>query len=101
MRKMRFDVKVVKKCLVDYGVVFSVRSYCLDNEFVEVDGVGICKRIRGFEVKSKDDLVKYVKRSGFESVDEWWNVIEGFCKGKRKWMYLVKRVFDHIKGCRR
>ena len=90
MRNMSFDVDVVRNCLIENGCVFSVRSYCLENENVKVEGVGVCRRINGFEVKSKDDLVKYVKRSGFESVDDWWNVIERVCRGKRKWMYMVK-----------
>ena len=40
------------------------------------------------EVAGKDDLGDYVKLSGFGSVDEWWRVIEGFCGGKRKWLYV-------------
>lgn len=92
MGNMRFDVKVVKDCLRNKGVVFSVRSYCLENCEVMVDGVGICRRIKGFEVECKDDIKRYVKLSGFTSVDEWWDKIEGFTKGRRKWMYMVKRL---------
>jgi hypothetical protein len=92
MNKMRFDVKCVKECLKVKGKVFSVRSYCLENCEVFVEGVGICRRIRGFEVKRKEELERFVKLSGFESVDEWWNKICEFCGGKRKWVYVVKRV---------
>ncbi len=89
---MRFDVKCVKNCLVKNGIVFSVRSYLYDSEWCKSDlgdGDRWLKRILVKEVAGKDDLVDYVKLSGFDSVDEWWKVIEGFCRGKRKWLYLV------------
>ena len=91
-RRMRFDLANVKNCLRDNRRVFSVRSYCLDNCVVEVEGIGLCKRIRGFEVKCKEDLIKYVGLSGFDSIEEWWYKVELFCKGKRKWIYKVKVV---------
>jgi len=90
MGKMSFLVDCVKDCLIDNGVVFSVRSYNLENADVQVDGVGMCRRMRGFEVTSKEQLRKYLKRSGFDSIDAWWVAIEQFCAGKRKWMYMVK-----------
>jgi hypothetical protein len=92
MNKMRFDVRCVKECLRVKGKVFSVRSYCLENTEVFVEGVGICRRIRGFEVKGKEELERFVKLSGFESVDDWWNKVDEFCGGKRKWVYVVKRM---------
>jgi hypothetical protein len=92
MNKMRFDVKCVKECLKVKGKVFSVRSYCLENTEVLVEDVGICRRIRGFEVKRKEELERFVKLSGFNDVEEWWRKIDEFCGGKRKWMYVVKRV---------
>ena len=98
MGKMSFYVDCVRNCLIDNGVVFSVRGYNLENADVQVDGVGTCRRMRGFEVKSKNDLVKYVKRSGFNSVDAWWGAIEGFCAGKRKWMYMVKIKGNKVPG---
>ena len=54
--------------------------------------VGSGKRIRGFEVKRKEELERFVKLSGFDDVEEWWNKINEFCGGKRKWVYVVKRV---------
>jgi len=90
MGKMSFFVDCVRDCLIDNGVVFSVRSYDLANADVQVEGVGICRRMRGFEVLDKQDLRKYVKLSGFNNIDDWWIAIEKFCAGKRKWMYLVK-----------
>jgi hypothetical protein len=69
-----------------------VRSYCLDNCGVLIEDIGVCRRIRGFEVKRKEELERFVKLSGFESVDEWWKKICEFCGGKRKWVYVVKRL---------
>ena len=92
MGRMSFVVECVKNCLEERGCVFSVRSYNLENANVEVDDIGMCRRMRGFEVKSKNDLVKYVRLSGFSNVEDWWVAIEQFCRGKRKWMYMVKRV---------
>jgi len=87
---MRFDVKCVRDCLVENTIVYSVRSYLYDSEWCKSDFSNRrLKRILMKEVAGKDDLVDYVKLSGFDSVDEWWKVIEGFCRGKRKWLYVV------------
>ena len=87
---MRFDVKCVRNCLVENGIVFSVRGYLYNSEWCKGDfGDRWLKRIMMKEVADRDDLVDYVKLSGFESVDDWWKVIEGFCRGRRKWLYVV------------
>ena len=94
MGKMAFDVECVKRCLTEHGKVFTVRSYCLDNANVQVEGVGTCRRIRGFEVRNKSDIAdkKFVNLSGFDSVDTWWGKICGFVGNRRKWIYLVKKL---------
>jgi len=89
---MRFDLENVKNCLRYKGKVFTVRSYCLENYNVSVEGIGKCRRIRGFEVKNKDQIKKFVKLSGFDTLNAWWKAIEGFCGDKRKWIYLVKKL---------
>jgi len=66
-----------------------VRGYNMATEHVEVDGVGTCLRKHVAEVRTKEDLVRSVKWSGFANVDEWWKAIESFCFGKRKWLYYV------------
>ena len=87
---MRFDVKCVRDCLTENGIVYSVRSYLYDSGWCKSDFTSRwLKRILMKEVAGKDDLGDYVKLSGFGSVDEWWRVIEGFCGGKRKWLYVV------------
>jgi len=92
MKKMRFDIENVKRCLVMKRKVFTVRSYWLKNEDVYVSGVGICRRIRGYEIVKKEDLVKFMKLSGFENVEDWWNVIERMYGNKRKFVYCVKVI---------
>ncbi|MBC8522197.1 MAG: hypothetical protein H8D26_09490 [Methanomicrobia archaeon] len=89
---MRFDLENVKKCLTEKGKVFTVRSYCLENYTVSIEGIGKCRRIRGFEVKNKDQIKKFVKLSGFNNVNDWWKAIDAFCGDKRKWIYLVKKL---------
>ena len=90
---MRFDVECVRDCLVRNGIVFTVRGWKYENEWCKSDlgdlGERWLKRILVKEVSSKADLVDYVKLSGFDSVEEWFRVIEGFCRGKRKWLYVV------------
>lgn len=89
MKKMEFKVKCVRECLLANGRVYTVRGYDMWNEYVWVDNVGRCFRHQVAEVKSKDDLVKFVKYSGFSSADDWWKAIQFFCAGKRMWAYYV------------
>src|SRR3990170_1295523 len=55
MAKMRFDVKCVRDCLVNNGVVFTVRSWegysALSK--VAVDGIGLCTKKRLLRVTRK------------------------------------------------
>lgn len=92
MRKMEFAVGCVRECLRREGRVFTVRSYCLEGRFyrfVTVDGIGLCWRELVCQVTCKEDLLKFVHLSGFNSVDEWWNKIVSFCGDKQKWLYKV------------
>jgi len=82
MKPMQFVVECVHKCLFDNAKVYTVRGYDMKDTYVEVKGIGKCERIQGFQVFCKEDLEskpKYLKFSGFESVDEWWNAIMRFC----------------------
>lgn len=92
MKAMKFDVECVRRCLVESGVVYTVRGYEMKDGLVLVDGVGVCRRKRLGEVVRKEDLEKFVELSGFASVEEWWKKIEGFIwRGeRRKWLYEVK-----------
>ena len=85
---MKFNVKCVRDCLLNNKVVFTVRSYLYDNKESEFDG-GKIKRFLIREVDCKEDLSDFVKLSGFDSVDEWWDKIVMFCRDKKKYLYLV------------
>ena len=92
MKKMRFDVRCVKEMLVNSGVVFTVRSYSLEDCDVFVDDVGVCKRSLIGEVRKIRDLEDVCEFSGFENVKEWLKVILRMYKGKSKYLYLVEKV---------
>lgn len=89
---MKFDVECVRRCLVESGVVYTVRGYEMKDGLVLVDGVGVCRRNKLAEVKEPLDLERFVDTSGFEDVGAWWKKIEGFIwRGeKRKWLYEVR-----------
>ena len=88
--KMRFDVECVKNMLKEVGVVFTVRSYCLEDCRVDVDGVGICRRSLIGEVKYVKDLEVCACLSGFDDVRSWVEVIRKMYNGKRKYLYVVE-----------
>jgi hypothetical protein len=89
MKKMRFDIECVKKMLVNCGVVFTVRCYCLEDCDVLVDDVGVCRRSLIGEVKYVKDLEVYACLSGFDDIRSWVEVIRKMYKGKRKYLYEV------------
>ena len=89
MKKMEFRVRRVRECLLREGRVYTVRGYDMYSEYVWVDGVGRCFRRQVMEVNCKEDLVKFVRWSGFSSVDDWWRAIEVLCGGRRKWLYYA------------
>lgn len=88
---MKFDVDCVYRFLISNKFVFTVRSYEAKAKYrTFVKGIGPATvHRRKSKVESKQDLLPYVKHSGFNNVDEWWSAIERFCKGKSKYLYLV------------
>ncbi|KKM16164.1 hypothetical protein LCGC14_1688590 [marine sediment metagenome] len=89
---MNFNVDCVRNCLESNGVVFTVRSYFYNSENSEFNDRKI-KRFFIKEINKKEDLIDFVKLSGFGNVEEWWNKIEMFCKFKKKYLYLAS--FSH------
>ena len=87
---MKFDLKNVKECLMKNGVVFTVRKWKSygNVEFVNVEGVGVCRKERVQEVHGVEDVKEFVELSGFENVVDWWSKIKmfGACDG---WLYKV------------
>jgi len=97
MANMRFDVKCVKDCLVNNGVVFTVRSwegYSASSK-VEVDGIGLCMKKRIMRISNMFDLEPYVKLSGFVSPEQWWMKVCNFgaCNG---WLFEVRVIPGHV-----
>lgn len=92
MNKMKFDVKCVKDCLVNKGRVFTVRSWSgsAQESVVEVDNVSTCNKYRIGKISCKNDIAGYVKLSGFDNVDEWWNAISKF-GANNGYLFLVVR----------
>ncbi len=102
---MRFDIKEVKNFLKENGFVFTVRGFDMKDNFIEVEGIGKCKRTRIESNTSIDDkpirkadLYPYWKECGFKGdtefdvVNKWWQTIEKFCGEKPKYLYLVVKV---------
>lgn len=89
--KMRFLPELVK-CLNEHGYIYSVRKhrYALDGNSIQIDGVGTCQRARIGQINRRTDLVPYVDRSGFETVDDWWKKIKEFNKGYVGPFYLYE-----------
>jgi len=92
MKSMQFSVRCVREALRRDGRVFTVRGWDMVDAEVWVEGVGRCWREKWGEVVGNSELEVHVGESGFSSVEEWWKAIEGFCGGRRKWLYVVVRV---------
>jgi hypothetical protein len=89
MKKMEFSVRCVRQCLLREQMVYTVRGYDMSNDYVWVDDIGRCFRRQVCVVENKQDLQRFVTLSGFATVDDWWRAIQGFCAGRRKWLYYV------------
>ena len=86
---MKFDVEVVKKCLMRHKEVFTVRAYRSYDRFrvVDVDGVDyLCERVK--KVDEVQDLNAFVRLSGFRDVNDWWKKIKAF-KAVGGYLYKV------------
>ncbi len=93
MNKLSFNVKCVRDCLLKNGRVFTVRSWkgYAQESIVEVDGIGKCRKVRIGNVSCKDDIARYVKLSGFGTVEEWWAKVCSF-GAQNGFLFLVVKV---------
>lgn len=76
---MKFDVECVREMLLNSGEVFTVRKWKSRNKFrvVEFEGkIYLVEKIRA--VSGIKSIRKYVRRSGFNNVDDWWDAIRNF-----------------------
>ena len=89
MSDMQFMPKL-RDFLNQNGAIYTVRRFRCHLTRADVEGVGRCKRTLIRYISSKDQLVNYVKQSGFDSVDEWWAVIRRFIPiGTDMWLFKV------------
>ena len=78
------------KFLRENGVIYTVRKYKMADKIVDAEWVGYCKRTYLGKVKDFKDLEPFVKESGFETVEDWWEKIKEFIPSKKDSMYLYK-----------
>jgi len=83
--KMQFAVKRVRDFLQKNSVVYTKRPYNLPDGLVNAEGIGRALREKVGEA-TPELLQKYVKQSGFDTVEEWSKPKFG----KHKKMYLYK-----------
>lgn len=87
---MQFLPKL-RNFLSESGSIYTVRRYKYLTTEVYVGGVGRCKRTLIRRISDVDELSDYVAQSGFDSVDEWWKMINRFIPTGGD-MYLFKVV---------
>lgn len=80
----------LKLYLKGMGKIYTVRGYSMVDAMVDVWDVGECHRIPLGMIKDKEDLVPYVDRSGFPTMDDWWNKIRDFIPDDKTPKYLYK-----------
>lgn len=83
--------------LTDYlnstGLIYTVRKYKMKDALVSINSVGSCTRKYTGDITIKEDLNYFYTRSGFNTVEDWWNTIEEinhWLPTKEKPMYLYK-----------
>lgn len=94
MNNMSFNVLCVRQCLLDFGKVYTVRTWKgipEGEDIVMVPGVGKCTKTYWKKVSCIEDIERYVEFSGFPDAKAWFSKIQEFhaCPG---YMFLVRRV---------
>ena len=97
---MKFDVPVVKKCLVECDQVYTVRKYETRNKFTvtEVCDIGSCMVEKIMQVISMVDLKEFVPLSGFMTLNQWWDKVVSF-GAQKGWLYRVSILEDEFPQC--
>ena len=77
--------------LLEHGVIYTVRGYDMKPAWVDVVGIGCCRRTPLGGIHSRIHLVPYVGLSGFSDVEGWWSKIGKFVvPGQGMWLYKVE-----------
>ncbi len=78
----------LKSFLLNNKFIYTVRKYEMDKSEVTIVNVGRCLRTPLGIIENKEDLLPYVKNSGFSSSEEWWGKIRYFIPNEDSIMYL-------------
>ena len=89
MRKMSF-MNELTDFLISTGAIYTVRKYRMLDGFVAVEGVGVCRRVFLSIIGRKEELYPYVDKSGFNTIDAWWDKIKYFIPKDTDVKYLYK-----------
>lgn len=91
-RKMAF-MPQLRLYLRGMEKIYTVRKYKMAEAEVEVEDVGVCKRVPLGQISSKEELEPYFKDSGFFTLDGWWDKINDFISsGEPKYLYRVEVI---------
>ena len=74
MTEMRF-LSFLKDFLREKGEIYTVRKYKMDEREVEIEGVGICRRIPRGIITNRKQLEPYYTLSGFPTLEAWCDKI--------------------------
>ena len=89
-RKMQFTPEL-QRFLKNQKMIYTVRRTRMNQASVSVNNIGMCIRYPRGRIKDKDDLIPYVKKSGFNNVEEWWSYIWKIpIKSKKPKLYLYR-----------
>lgn len=98
-RTMKF-LPDLKEFLRLNGEIYTVRRYLYSTKEIEVENIGPCIRTHVGIVITKNNLRPYLAKSGFETIDSWWEKINIFIPYRidKKYLWHVcteKRQKDH------
>jgi hypothetical protein len=88
----------LKRFLLERGEIYTVRRYRMSEAYVEIEGVGRCRRIPLGKVSDVSQLKQFVSASGFDTAEDWWSKILSFIpeymsqERVAKYLYRVVRV---------
>ena len=96
MRDINFALKEEKAKLEQTGMVLTVRGYKSDSDIDEVwvENVGTCERKNLGEIYSLQDLEIVSNHSGFDTFEDWIEMVNEF-KGKdanERYLYSIKKI---------
>jgi len=91
MTEMKF-LPFLEDFLWEKKEIYTVRKYKMDERDVEIDNVGVCRRIPLGEITDKMQLLEYKDLSGFSTLQDWWDKIQQFIPYAGMKMYLYHVV---------